>query len=66
LGKIFVLGYDGGMVLQGVLPNDRIFGFTQADLAHGLDLTASLPQNVRQGSRKLSVDDQLHAACSTA
>lgn len=66
LRKVLVLGQDRHVVLQGVLPNDGVPGFPQPDFPHGYRMASSLAQGPGQRGRNLSVNKELHAACSTA
>jgi hypothetical protein len=51
---------------RGVLPNGSVFGLSQPDLPNGYRVASRLPQRGGKRGRKLGIDDELHAACSTA
>lgn len=66
LRKVLILGQDCRVILQGVFPYRGIPGVPQPYFTNRHRIASRLPQCSSQRRRKLGINDELHAACSTA
>lgn len=67
LHEVFILGDDHRVLIECVLPDDSVFGFSESDFPDGHGITPVLPQSGGESGWQLGVDQKLHAAvCSTA